>query len=333
MKILDGTSAGINQIISAERQFPLDLYEESWSNTWRPAEVNMGLDSKEWKSGVVSDDEKLIIKRALGFFSAGESSVNNNIFLSEYRYITDGACRQYLTKKAIEEAEHNKTVTVCLSAYNLNKNEVEEAYLNIPSVKDKTDFLLRNTTDILEDPNFDITTTQGKKKFLRNIFLYYIICEGTFFWSSFIMLLSICRTGKLQGLYKQIKFTIVDESNHLKFGIYLINEIKENYPELWDEDFTNDLIKLLKEAVDLEISYAKDTIPNPMLGFNADMFVDFMKYVGNRRLESVGLDYKFDSDRNPFPWVEEVLEAKTLTAFFEQRETEYRTSGDLEDDF
>lgn len=333
MGLLDGEFAGVNQIIGATHKYPLELYERGMANHWRPKEVDHSSDKLEWFSGEITDQQKQIVKRALGFFSAGESEVNNNVFLSEYKFIRDGSCRQYLVRKAQEEAIHNETVALCCEMFGLDEKEVAEAYLNIPSVKKKSDFLLRNTGDILNDPLFNVDSVENKRKFVKNLFVFYIICEGTFFWSSFVMILSIYKQGKLKGLGTQIRFTLADETNHLNFGIWLINQLKEEYPDIWTKEFQNELIELLKEAVQLEIEYAQDCMPEPMLGFNADMFVDFMKFIGNRRLESVGLDYKFDKDYNPFPWVEEVVEAKVMTAFFEQRETEYQTSGKLADDF
>lgn len=331
-KILDsGSAVGVNQIIGAVRQFPIDLQKKSRANNWNPREVIMGPDALDWKMRV-TDDEKLIVKRALGFFSAGESLVNNNIFLSEYRFVTCGACRGYMVRKGEEEAIHNETVSVCVETYGLSQEEVAEAYLSVPAVKGKTDFLMRNTSDMLMDRDFNIDSIEGKQHFVKNLFCFYILCEGTFFWSNFVMLLSVCKRGVLSGLKSQIRLTLGDESNHLSFGTWLINEIISDYPEIWTPEFKEKLTDLMKEAVVLEIDYSKDTLPNPMLGLNAEMFVDFVQLIGNVRLEGIGLDKVFPAKSNPFPWVEEIIEAPVMTAFFEQRETEYRSSSELDGD-
>jgi ribonucleoside-diphosphate reductase beta chain len=332
-KILDGDGAGVNQLIGATRKQPIEWYNQGMDNHWRPKDVNMTDDAAEWRNGKITDDEKLIVKRALGLFSAGESEVNNNIFLSEYRYVTDGAARQYMVRKAQEEAIHNETVMVCCEYFNLSEKEVAEAYLNVPSIKRKSDFLLKNTHDVLVDKNFDITIVAGKQQFLKNIITYYIICEGMFFWSNFVMLLSIYRRGLLKGVGKQIKYTLRDESIHVQFGVWLINEIKKDYPEIWTKEFQKEVIDLINEAIEIEIEYAKDTLPRPMMGFNSSMFVDFVKFVGNQRFIEIGIDFKFPNIKNPFPWVAEVMEAKSMTAFFENKEIDYKHSSALEDDF
>lgn len=333
MGILDGDVAGVNQILGAKHKYPLELYKKGMDDHWRPQEISHTEDRQEWNNGTITDQEKLIIKRALGFFSAGESEVNNNIFLSEYRFIVDGACRQYLVRKAMEEAIHNETVGICCEVFSLNEQEVAEAYLSVPAVKKKSDFLLKNTSDILEDKEFDISTLENKRKFLKNIFVFYVICEGTFFWSSFVLLLSICQQGKLPGFKQQLKFTILDESKHINFGFWLIKQIKEDYPEIWSEEFQVELTDLMMQAVELEIEYAKDSIPEPMLGMNSDMFIEFMQFIGNIRLESVGLKSPYGAKRNPFPWVEGAMESKVLVAFFEQMNTDYRTASALVDDY
>jgi ribonucleoside-diphosphate reductase beta chain len=95
----------------------------------------------------------------------------------------------------------------------------------------------------------------------------------------------------------------------------------------------NEFVEHMKKAVELEIAYAHDVLPTGILGLNADMFVDYMHYIGNRRLEAIGLDYRFPSDKNPFPWLGEVVDVQAMGNFFERRVREYQQSGSLEDDF
>ena len=79
--------------------------------------------------------------------------------------------------------------------------------------------------------------------------------------------------------------------------------------------------------------YARDVLPTGILGLNSEMFIDYMHYIGNRRLEAIGLDYRFPSDKNPFPWLGEVVDVQAMGNFFERRVREYQQSGSLDDDF
>jgi ribonucleoside-diphosphate reductase beta chain len=147
------------------------------------------------------------------------------------------------------------------------------------------------------------------------------------------MLLALGRQNKLQGISDQIKYTLRDESLHIEFGLYLINTLIEQHPKIWTKDIQEEFVEHMKKTVELEIAYAEDVLPTGILGLNSSMFVDYMHYIGNRRLEAIGLDYRFPSDTNPFPWLSEVVDTQAMTNFFERRVREYQQSGSLEDDF
>lgn len=330
--LLESDGGGVNQILPHKHKFAWDLFQKGVANNWSPSEINMGDDIEQWNDGSLSDDEKLLVKRCLGFFAGSESLVGNNLLLSVAKWITDAECGQYIMRQAYEESLHNWTVVTCCDSYNLSVQEVYEAYLNIPSIKAKDDFLINITSDVNRQ-DFSTKTLEGKREFLRNLITYYIVCEGTFFFSGFAMLLALGRQNKLPGLSDQIRYTLRDESLHIQFGTYLVNTIKEQYPSIWTKKFEEEIIENVKKAVDLEIQYAHDVLPRGILGLNADMFVDYMQYIGNRRLEGIGIDYRFDSDNNPFPWLAEVVDTGAMTNFFERKVKDYQNSGVLEDDF
>ena len=331
-KLLEGDVAVVNQLIVAEDKFPYILWKRGKSNNWDPTNINMEKDIKQWKTeGVLSDDERLLVKRILGFFSATESLVANNLMLAVQRYITDGACRQYLARQIFEESLHNSTMEVCCEAYDLDENEVASAYKNIPAIKAKDDFLLATTSNLFRK-DFDIETIEGKREFIRNIFAFYIVCEGVFFYSGFAMAMALGRQNKMSGLCDQIRYTLRDETTHIEFGVYILNRLRNEYPEAWDEHLDLQLIGIMQKAVHLEIAYTKDALPRGILGLNADMFMDYMQFIGNRRLESIGISYRFPSDKNPFPWLSESVDMQSMGAFFERHERNYQSAGSVIDD-
>jgi len=331
-QLLTPNIAGVNRILPHKHKFAWDLFLKSCANNWMPTEISMQEDIKQWKNNEITDDEKLLVKRCLGFFAGSESLVGNNLLLSAFRFITDGECRQYILRQAFEESLHNLTIVYICDSLDLDIEEVFAAYETIPSIKAKDDFLMEITTD-LSRQDFDPSTKAGKQEILRNLLTYYIVCEGTFFFSGFAMLLALGRQNKLPGLSDQIRYTLRDESLHIQFGTYLINTIKEQYPSVWTKKFENETTEHIKKAVELEVQYANDVLPRGILGLNADMFVDYMQYIGNRRLEGIGIDFRFDSDQNPFPWLSEVVDTGAMTNFFERKVKDYQNSGVLEDDF
>ena len=331
-ELLGGDIAGVNRILPHKHKYAWDLFLKSCANNWMPTEISMQDDIKQWKHGEITDNEKLLVKRCLGFFAGSESLVGNNLLLSAFRFITDAECRQYILRQAFEESLHNLTVVYICDSLGLDIEEVFTAYETIPSIKAKDDFLIEITTDISRQ-DFNPSTKAGKQEILRNLLTYYIVCEGTFFFSGFAMLLALGRQNKLQGVSDQIKYTLRDESAHIQFGVYIINTLIEQNPTIWTKSIQAEFIEHIKKAVELEIMYARDVLPTGILGLNSEMFIDYMHYIGNRRLEAIGLDYRFPSDKNPFPWLGEVVDVQAMGNFFERRVREYQQSGSLDDDF
>jgi ribonucleoside-diphosphate reductase beta chain len=331
-ELLGSDVSSVNRILPHKHKFAWDLFLKSCANNWMPTEISMQQDIQQWNNNEITDDEKLLVKRCLGFFAGSESLVGNNLLLSAFRFITDAECRQYILRQAFEESLHNLTVVYICDSLDLDIDEVFTAYETIPSIKAKDDFLMQITTDIARQ-DFNPDSKTGKQEILRNLLTYYIVCEGTFFFSGFAMLLALGRQNKLQGVSDQIKYTLRDESSHIQFGVYIINTLIQQNPSIWTKSIQEEFISHMKKAVDLEIAYAKDVLPVGILGLSADMFIEYMHYIGNRRLESINLDYRFPSDKNPFPWLGEVVDVQAMGNFFERRVREYQHGGSLEDDF
>ena len=279
-ELLTKNIAGVNRILPHKHKYAWDLFLKSCANNWMPTEISMQNDIKQWKNNEITEDEKLLVKRCLGFFAGSESLVGNNLLLSAFRYVTDAECRQYILRQAFEESLHNLTVVYICDSLDLNIEEVFAAYENIPSIKAKDDFLMSITNDISRQ-DFNPHTKEGKQEILRNFLTYWIVCEGTFFFSGFAMLLALGRQNKLQGISDQIKYTLRDESSHIAFGTYLINTLIEQNPSIWTKSIQQEFVEHIKKAVELEIAYAHDVLPTGILGLNAEMFVDYMHYIGN----------------------------------------------------
>lgn len=330
--LISNEVATVNQILPHRHKWAWELFLKGCANHWMPTDVPMQKDIEQWRAkALLSDDEKLVVKRCLGFFAGSESLVANNLLLSIFKYITDAECRQYIGRQNFEEGLHNLTIVYICDSLGLDIKEVYEAYNSVPAIKAKDDFLMEITSNI-NRPDFDINTIEGKQELLRNIFTYYIVCEGTFFFSGFAMLLSFGKQNKLTGIAKQIDYTLRDESLHIQFGTTLINKLRRQYPEVWTQEFESESVKHLKKAVELEVAYAEDVLPRGILGLNSSMFVTYMKYIANRRLTDLGIKPVYDNVANPFPWLSETIDLPKLENFFEKTVTEY-ASGSLVDDF
>jgi ribonucleoside-diphosphate reductase beta chain len=292
-----------------------------------PTEVPMSKDIELWKSDALSADERLVIMRNLGFFSTAESLVGNNIVLAIFKHVTNPEVRQYLLRQGFEEAIHTHTFHYIVESLSLNQGEIFNMYNEIKTIQSKDDFEMRLTEDIMK-PDFSTETEEGAQKFLKNLIGYYIIMEGIFFYSGFVMILSFHRQNKMTGIGEQFQYILRDETIHLNFGIDLINGIKEENPDLWTDAFQEKIISLVREAVELEYQYAEDCLPKGILGLTAPMFRDYVQYIADRRLERIGLKPIYKS-KNPFPWMSETIDLGKEKNFFETRVTEYQSAGNL----
>jgi len=264
----------------------------------------------------------------LGFFSTAESLTANNIVLAVYRHVTNPECRQYLLRQAFEEAIHTDMFIYCSDSLGLDPDEIYSMYESVPSIKAKDDFVIGMTSSIM-DPNFKTDTTENIQKFIHDLFGYYVIMEGVFFYAGFAMMLQLLRQQKMVGIGEQFQYTLRDESVHLAFGSDLINTIVQENSEVWTDSFKQDLADKMKVAVDLEDAYAQDCLPRGIMGMNAEIIRQYLEHIADRRLERIGLE-KIYGATNPFPWMSEIMDLKKEKNFFETRVTEYQTAGNLD---
>jgi len=326
-RLINCTTVDVNQLMPLKYKWAWEHYLNGCANHWMPTEVPMAKDIELWKSKNLSEAERLLIMRNLGFFSTAESLVANNIVLSIYKFVTNPECRQYLLRQAFEEAIHTHTFHYIVESLNLEEGRVFNMYNEINSIHAKDAFEMKLTEDLI-DESYTTSTQAGAQKFLENLIGYYIIMEGIFFYSGFAMILSLHRQNKMVGIGEQFQYILRDETIHLNFGIDLINGIKEENPDLWSPQFQKYITEQIKEAVELEVQYAQDCLPQGILGLTAPMFREYAQYIADRRLERIGLKPQYNSS-NPFPWMSETIDLGKEKNFFETRVTEYQSSASL----
>jgi len=321
--------ADLNQLVPFKYQWAWDKYLQACANHWMPNEINMAADIALWKDPLgLSEAERNMVKRNLGFFSTADSLVANNLVLAVYRHITNPECRQYLLRQAFEEALHTHAYQYIIESISLDEAEIFNMYREVPSVADKSAWALTYTQS-LSDPNFHTGTKATDQRLLRDLIAFYVVFEGIFFYVGFMQVLSLGRRNKMVGTAEQFQYILRDESMHLNFGIDVINQIKQENPHLWTSAFQEEIIVLIKQGVELEQRYAVDTLPVGVLGMNAKMFEEYLQFIANRRLQQIGLDEIYKGVKNPFPWMSEVIDLKKEKNFFETRVTEYQTGGAL----
>jgi ribonucleoside-diphosphate reductase beta chain len=327
-RIING-STDVNQLVPFKYKWAWEKYLAGCANHWMPQEINMTRDIALWKDpNGLTEDERRIIMRNLGFFVTADSLAANNIVLGTYRQITAPECRQYLLRQAFEEAIHTHAYQYIVESLGLDQAEIFNAYHEVKSIRDKDEFLIP-FIDVLTDPSFKTGTPESDQKLLRSLIVFACIMEGLFFYVGFTQILAMGRQNKMTGAAEQYQYILRDESLHCNFGIDMINQIKLENPHLWTPEFKEELRGLFEKAVELEYRYAEDTMPRGVLGLNAPMFKGYLRYICNRRCMQIGLEAMYPNEENPFPWMSEMIDLKKERNFFETRVIEYQTGGAL----
>ena len=327
-RIINGQT-DVNQLVPFKYKWAWEKYLATCANHWMPQEVNMSRDIATWKDpNGLTDDERRIVKRNLGFFVTADSLAANNIVLGTYRHITAPECRQFLLRQAFEEAIHTHAYQYIVESLGLDESEIFNAYHEVQSIRDKDEFLIPFIAAIM-DPHFHTGTQETDQTLLKSLIVFACLMEGLFFYVGFTQILALGRQNKMTGAAEQYQYILRDESMHCNFGIDLINAIKLENPQLWTPQFKAEIKALFERAVELEYRYAEDTMPRGVLGMNASMFKGYLRYIANRRATQIGLEALYPNEENPFPWMSEMIDLKKERNFFETRVIDYQTGGAL----
>lgn len=327
-RMLNNDQVAAHNLVPIKYNWAWELYKNGMANHWVAEEVSMAEDIKQWNAtDVLTDHERHLIRRVMGFFSTAEGLVAGNLTLSVYRYCTNPETRQYVIRQALEEAVHSDCMLYIIQSLRLGEEETFGAYNDVPAIKNKDEFLMQYTNAVL-DPTFSTATKEGAQTFLKSLIAFYIILEGISFYGGFAAIEAMRRQNKLPGLGQQFQYIARDESLHLAAGIYIINQIKEENPELWDAELQQWTIDTVKEFVELEKAYNREILPHGLVGFQSHQVDDYVEYIADRRLGKIDLPRQFHK-KNPFPWMSESFDLQKEQNFFEGKVTDYSKAATL----
>lgn len=328
-RLINGTEADVIQLYPMRHKFAWEYYLNGNDNHWLPTEISMQQDIEHWKSPTaLTKDERHAFETVLGFFTSADSIAANNIVMAFYKHVTSPEVRMYLLRQAYEEAIHTHAYQYIVESLGMDQSRIFNMYREVEAIYDKADFILTFNEGIFNG-SFKTGDFESDQKFLENWCVFSLILEGIFFYSAFAVVLGFKRQNKLVGSAEQIIYIMRDESNHLNFGIEIINTLKEENPELWTRDFQDKIINHVRQAAQLEYTFAQTAFPTGIFGLTSDGFKEYIEHIADRRLERVGLPAQFGT-KNPFTWMSEAADLTQKQNFFERKVTEYRNSGALE---
>ena len=328
-RIINGRQTMFFNILPLKYTWAYDLYKKMKANHWEPEDIQMQKDCEHWRdtTGFISDVDRWIIKMAIGYFSAAEGIVGDNILHVIREAVTAPELKLALGRHAQEENIHADSLVYMISSLGINPHECEAMFEDIPTIKNKTDFVVSNSRALRGDMDFNDPET--KSALAKNMFLFGQCMEGTQFYGLFGMILALYRQNKFPGVGQMISYTLRDESNHIELLRQLFQDLVDENPEIWTEHFREDLRGTMREAIELEKKFIRECLPVAAVGLTAGEFCQYIEYIGDRRLIGVGLEPLHKNLANPLPWLSEMMEIKKETNFFEGRVTEYRRGVDL----
>jgi ribonucleoside-diphosphate reductase beta chain len=298
------------------------------ANHWEPEDVPMQKDVEQWKSQTdLSDAERWIVMMGIGYFSAAEGIVGDNIQHVVRELVTAPELKLVLGRHAHEENIHADSLLYMISSLGINPHECEAMFEQVETIRLKNEFVTKVSKSLRRD--MDLTQTSQKQEFAKNIFVFGQCMEGTQFYGLFGMILSLARQNKFPGVGQMFRYTLRDESNHIELFRNLFRVLVDENPDIWTAEFKQELTDLMKEAVELEKEFIRDCLPVNSVGLSADEFCAYIDYIADRRLNGIGLDVLHPGLENPFPWLAETMDVKKEQNFFEGRVTEYQKSSAL----
>lgn len=304
-------------------KWAMDLYNQAVANTWFPNEIQLGQDLADWKE--MSEEERHAVTFLMSYFNPNELLVNKALAFGVYPYVNAAEAHLYLAKQMWEEANHCMSFEYVLETFPIDRDEAYAAHVETPSMARKEEFETKFIKRMTED-TLDITTTEGKKDFVRNLVAYNIILEGIWFYSGFMVALSFRQRNLLRNFASLIDWVVRDESLHLKFGINLILTVLEENEDLQTEEFANEIKQMILDGVEMEEAYNKDLLPNGILGLNSDYINQYVKYLADRRLEELGFEPHYKVS-NPAKWMAAANDTLQLVNFFETTNTSYEVNA------
>jgi ribonucleoside-diphosphate reductase beta chain len=327
-RIVGGRETMTFNLLPLRYGWAYELYRTMKANHWEPEDVPMGRDVEQWRSETaLSDIDRWIVRMGIGYFSAAEGIVGDNVIHVVRELVTASELKLVLGRHAHEENIHADSLLYMISSLGIDPHECEAMFADVPSIAAKNAFVTGVSRALRRD--LDMDDLDARRLLARNVFVFGQCMEGTQFYGLFGMILSLYRQGKLPAVGTMFRYTLRDESNHIELFRRLLRELVAETPGLWTADLREELRELMREAVALEQAFIADCLPVEAVGLSREDFSQYIDYIADRRLEGAGLEPLTRGVENPLPWLAELMDVRREQNFFEGRVTEYQQAAAL----
>jgi ribonucleoside-diphosphate reductase beta chain len=326
-RVINGLRSAELNVLPLKYHEAYRIYKQMKANHWEPDVIDMTKDCTLWNSDKLNAKERWIIEMGVGYFSSAEGIVGDSVLHVIEDNLTAAELKHASLRQIAEESIHMDSLLHIIGSLNIDLDEVTAKFQDIPSIQRKNAFITRHMPEL--KMGVDLTQTVNKQKFAKALFGITQVMEGTQFYALFAMILSLHRQNKMTGIGQMFQYTLRDESNHIALGRYILQELIAENPDIWTDEFREELVEFMREGVALEKEFVTDCLPEDIVGMTQKDFLEYVDYNADRRLTSLGLPALSGVKNNPFLWLDEVMFLKKEKNFFETRVTEYQTSGSV----
>jgi len=303
-----------------------DRYRDAIRNTWTVEEVDLSDDLVDLSRRLLPAELHLV-KRLVAFFATGDSIVANNLVLNLYKHLNAPEARLYLSRQLYEEALHVQFYLTLLDTYLADDNERREAFAaveHIPSIRAKAEFCFKWINSLATIDR--VESVDDRRAFVLNLVCFAACIEGLFFFAAFAYVYFLRSKGLLNGLAAGTNWVFRDESAHMGFAFSVIDTIRAEEPELFDDRFAEQVTEMVSEAVAAETAFAQDMLAEGVPGLSVADTRQYLEYVADQRLVRLGLPKRFRAT-NPFGFME-LQDVSELANFFERTVSAYQIGVD-----
>ncbi|MFN8371036.1 MAG: ribonucleotide-diphosphate reductase subunit beta [Bacteriovoracaceae bacterium] len=285
-----------------------NFYKKGVASFWTAEEIDLYQDLADWEK--LTADEKHYISQVLAFFSASDGIVNENLALRFYKDVPIPEARCFYGFQIAMENIHSETYGLLIDTYIKNPKEKDylfKAIKHIPSVKKKADWAMR--------------WIYSTESFAERLIAFACV-EGIFFSGSFCSIFWLKKRGLMPGLTFSNELISRDEGLHTDFACHLYGMLNNALSK-------ERILEIVTESVTIEREFVSESLPVSLIGMNAKMMTQYIEFVADRLLRSLGLPNHYNST-NPFDWME-LISLQGKTNFFEKKVSEYQKAGVMND--
>lgn len=289
---------------------------------WLPEEVPMAEDIRDWKKKL-SPAEKNLLTQIFRFFTQADVEVNNCYMQHYSRVFQPTEVKMMLTAFSNMETVHIAAYSHLLDTLGMPESEYS-AFMKYKEMKDKYDYM----------QGFNVGS---KRDIAMTMAVFGAFTEGMQLFASFAMLMNFPRFNKMKGMGQIITWSVRDETLHCLSMIKLFNAFIAENRDIWTEDLMNEITQSCRDVIRIEDAFIDLAFEmGGVEGLDAQQVKNYIRYIADRRLQQLNLEPVYHIEKNPLPWMDEMLNGAEHTNFFENRATEYSkasTQGSWEDVF